>query len=104
MRKIKDLPYNNFCELQKAAKQIAKEWDRNTIPLTLANQLIDKIKINPKDAEFNDFKEIYNDLLEVIKTTISNQCKKMKTDIISVKGFCEIIEVVKEGYLKGKKK
>ena len=96
--------FDNLDLLVKICAKIAKQWDRNTIPLTLFKELLEKMLIKPDDkADENVIKlyDDYNDVLEQLYKTCSEQSKVMRSKSVSIQFIESCIIFIKDKFKEG---
>ena len=96
--------FDNLDLLVKICAKIAKQWDQNTIPLTLFKELLEKILIKPDDeADENVIKlfDKYNGVLEQLYKTCSYQSKVMRSKSVSIQFVKDCIIFIKDKFKEG---
>jgi len=96
--------FNNLDVLVKQCEKIAKQWDKNTIPLTLFKVLLEKMLIKADDkADENVIKlfDQYNGVLEQLYKTCSEQSKDMRSKSVSIQFVKDCIIFIKDKFKEG---
>jgi len=84
---------DNYNGIYKASKKIAKEWDKQTIPLTTLRIMLDKIIVKDIDIP-KDIKDKFNNLTDGIYTICKDRADQMNTKDISVSLIGDCVNIV----------
>ena len=101
MKKMKKIVLKNFTNLEKAAKKIAKSWGKNTLPISIVEEMINVIRYKTDLKEMQEFKTAYNNTLDVLIVTIKQEAKLMNSNDIPIEYLSNAIKVIKNGFIKG---
>jgi len=95
-----------FTQLQgyvKAAKNIAKNWGIDYLPLSTLIELTEKLKMESEDELLEAFIQKHNKLIESLIAQYKAIGKKLNTKNISIKIIEMQIATIKSNYVKGGK-
>ena len=100
MKKLKKTVLKKFINLEKAAKKIAKSWDKNTLPISVVEEMINIIRYKTDLKEMQEFKTAYNNTLNALVKTLKQKAKSMNSKEIPVEYLSNAIKVIKNTFLK----
>ena len=95
-KKVKSLVFEMLDNIVLSSKRIAKEWDRNTIPLITLKEMLSNAYLTLDDNALKNFETNFNKTIDVFYDTCENKAESMDSKSIPV-SFIEIcINKIKE--------
>lgn len=98
-RQMKKMVVKNLNGISKTAKEIAKEWDAMTIPLTTLKVIIDKSKPSKtNDNKLDEFIIAYNNTLDSLYKGCCDIAKKMNSKNIPLSQLNNGLTIIKNAF------
>ena len=98
-RQMKRMVSKNLNSISKTAKDIAKEWDAMTIPLSTLKVIIDKSKpAKSKNSALDEFIINYNNTLDSLYKGCCDIAKKMNSKNIPLTQLNNGLSIIKNAF------
>lgn len=99
-RKVIRSVSTNLDRIYAAAKDIAKQWDMNSIPAETFKLILSKSKpaINTEFKSVNDHNKAFNKCLDSLYDSCLKVSKKIGSNKISIESIREGLKIIKEVY------
>jgi hypothetical protein len=97
-RKMKKMVINNLNGISKTSKEIAKEWDILTIPLTTLKVIINKSKPTKTNSSLDEFITQYNKTLDSLYKGCCDIAAKMNSKNIPLTQLDNGLRMIKNAF------
>lgn len=102
-RKVIKIVSKNLNSIYSASKEIAKMWDKQTIPLTTLGEIINRAKpsVNTGNKDIDLFNINYCATLDLLKKELASIAKKMDSKSIPIETLKTGLNTIKVNFTKG---
>lgn len=102
-RRIRRMTFKHLDAMMRSIRNIAKKWDRNTIPTITLKEVIKKSKPSPttKDKDVDEFMIKFGITLDKLYNSCLASAKAMNTTNIPVSVIQDGVNIIKGSFIEG---